>query len=101
MEDNYRIVPDKSGWRIQGPSILKMYDTKDKAVAFGRLLSSKNNIPLIIHKKDGRVQSVTGTFRTRNLKTANTLNRRLDPKTVRHVIAEVDYEFRKSSSVKL
>ena len=92
METNYRVVPQKRGWLIKGPSsYFKHYDTKKKAVAVGRFLASQKNIPLIIHKKDGKIQSVISVARIPKLKRARVI-RRIDPKKIRLAIAKVDYE---------
>jgi len=62
MRKKYHITTAKSGgWKIKGeggPRAIKLFDTKEKAIEIGRKITkSKQPSQLIIHKKDGTIQT--------------------------------------------
>jgi hypothetical protein len=53
------VVPTSSGWSVKksGSSrASKTFETKDKAVEYGRELSKNEKAELYIHKKNGMIQ---------------------------------------------
>jgi len=62
MPKSNHVVPSKAkgGWAVKksGASrASKSFDTKDKAVKYGRKISKSEKTELYIHKKDGTIQN--------------------------------------------
>jgi hypothetical protein len=54
------VIPSLSGWSVKksgSAKASKIFDTKDKAVAYGRELSKHEKTELYIHKKNGMIQN--------------------------------------------
>ncbi|MBW1650426.1 MAG: DUF2188 domain-containing protein [Deltaproteobacteria bacterium] len=89
MDKKYHVISNKNGWTIQGPPTNEKYRTKQNAVSAARKMASTENKPLIIHSKEGNVTQVVSY---QNRIRSSYIKKRLNPKLVRNVIAEVDYE---------
>ncbi|RYY39516.1 MAG: DUF2188 domain-containing protein [Chitinophagaceae bacterium] len=53
------VVPSSSGWAVKKSGASKAsrsFDTKEKAVQYGRELSKNEKTELYIHKKNGMIQ---------------------------------------------
>lgn len=53
------VVPSSSGWSVKksgAAKASKTFDTKEKAVQYGRVLSKSEKTELYIHKKNGMIQ---------------------------------------------
>jgi hypothetical protein len=53
------VVPSTSGWSVKksgADRASKIFDTKDKAVEYGRELSKNEKTELFIHKSNGMIQ---------------------------------------------
>jgi hypothetical protein len=56
------IVPSsqKEGWAVKksgSTRVSRSFDTKEKAIKYGRELSKKEHVELFIHRKDGTIQN--------------------------------------------
>jgi len=54
------VVPASSGWAVKksgAERASKTFDTKEKAVAYGRTLSKSEKTELYIHKSNGMIQN--------------------------------------------
>lgn len=54
------VVPSSSGWAVKksgADRASKIFETKDKAVEYGRELSKNEKTELYIHKSNGMVQN--------------------------------------------
>lgn len=54
------VVPSSSGWSVKksgADRASKTFDTKDKAVGYGRELSKNEKTELFIHKSNGMIQN--------------------------------------------
>lgn len=54
------VVPSSSGWSVKksgAEKASKTFDTKDKAVEYGRELSKNEKTELYIHKSNGMIQN--------------------------------------------
>jgi hypothetical protein len=54
------VVPSSSGWAVKksgSTKASKTFQTKDKAVSYGRSLSKNEKTELYIHKKNGMIQN--------------------------------------------
>lgn len=54
------VVPSSSGWSVKKSGSVKAsknFDTKDKAINYGRELSKNERTELYIHKKNGMIQN--------------------------------------------
>lgn len=54
------VVPSSSGWSVKksgADRASKTFDTKDKAVEYGRKLSKNEKTELFIHKSNGMIQN--------------------------------------------
>ena len=62
-KQSYHVVYNSDGgWVIKksGASrALKQFDSKDKAIDFGRMVSKRASSELVIHGKDGTISEVT------------------------------------------
>ncbi|WP_110944964.1 DUF2188 domain-containing protein [Paenibacillus phocaensis] len=57
---NQHIVPHKDGWAVKpegGNKPTKVTDTKQEAVKIGREIAKNQGTELVIHGKDGKIQS--------------------------------------------
>lgn len=53
------VVPSSSGWSVRKSGAvraLRIFDTKDKAIHYGREISKLEKTELYIHKKNGMIQ---------------------------------------------
>ncbi len=53
------VVPSNSGWAVRKSGALKVsriFETKDQAIQFGKVLSKNEETELFIHKRNGMVQ---------------------------------------------
>ena len=62
MRDDHHIVYNSSrgGWDVKRNNAERAsahFDTKEKAVAAGRIMSSNQGTELVIHKKNGKIQN--------------------------------------------
>lgn len=54
------VVPSSSGWSVKKSGAMKAsktFETKGKAIEFGRELSKNEKTELYIHKKNGMIES--------------------------------------------
>ncbi len=54
------VVPSSSGWAVKksgAERASKIFETKDKAVAYGREISKSEKTELYIHKGNGMIQN--------------------------------------------
>ena len=54
------VIPSNSGWSVKksgAERASKTFDTKEKAVAYGRELSKGEKTELFIHKSNGMIQN--------------------------------------------
>ena len=60
-QKNFHVVSTDDGtWAVKQASsskALKVFDKKTSAVSYAKKIAKKNTAELIIHKKDGRIQS--------------------------------------------
>ena len=57
---NQHVVPTEEGWAVRGESNTKntkRFDTKAEAEAFAREIAKNQQAELVIHGKDGKIQS--------------------------------------------
>jgi len=57
---NQHVVPTDKGWAIKGEGnskATKTFDTKEKALEMGKQIAQNQKSELIIHGKDGAIQS--------------------------------------------
>ncbi|MEA5259477.1 DUF2188 domain-containing protein [Arcicella aquatica] len=57
---NQHVVPHNDGWGVKGANserITKITETKKEAVQIARTISKNQGSELIIHGKDGKIQS--------------------------------------------
>ncbi|MEO6039524.1 MAG: DUF2188 domain-containing protein [Saprospiraceae bacterium] len=57
---NQHILPTDKGWAVKGESNTrntKLFDTKEKAEAHGRKIAKNQQSELVVHGKDGKIQS--------------------------------------------
>lgn len=61
MKEAQHVVPDpKGGWKViksGADKASKRFDKKDPAISYARELSKKQNLELIVHKKDGTIST--------------------------------------------
>ena len=61
MGKNQHITPNKSGgWKVKGEGNSRatvITDTKAEAIKIGREIAKNQNSELVIHGKDGKIQS--------------------------------------------
>ena len=61
MVKSHHIVPDPNGgWNVKpggGERAIKHFPTKQNAIDFGREVSQNQHSELVIHGKDGKIQS--------------------------------------------
>jgi hypothetical protein len=54
------VIPKEKGWAVKksgSTKASKKFDTKDKAIQYGKEISKREKAELYIHKKDGRIQN--------------------------------------------
>lgn len=54
------VVPSSSGWAVKKSGSIKAsrtFETKDKAISYGRELSKHEKTELYIHKQNGMIQN--------------------------------------------
>jgi hypothetical protein len=59
VKKDIHVVPHQDGWaaRREGePQVLKVTTTKDEALAVGREQAKRDQVELVIHGRDGRIQ---------------------------------------------
>ena len=88
MEKKYHVLSSENGWVIKGASVNKTYKTKINAVTVAKKMAAENDIPLVIHTKDGRVNYVSYSSKSKKLRSTH-VKRRLNNKSVRNSIADV------------
>lgn len=57
---NQHVVPHKDGWAVKGAGAERataVYPTKQPAVEKGREIARNNGTELLVHGKDGQIQS--------------------------------------------
>jgi len=59
---SYHVVPKDHGWTVKGggtPKDSRVFSRKDAAVKHARSIVSKRGAKVVVHRKDGTVQSAT------------------------------------------
>lgn len=57
---NQHVVPTEAGWAVRGESNTrntKLFDTKAEAETYAREIARNQQAELVIHGKDGKIQS--------------------------------------------
>lgn len=57
---NQHVVPHAGGWAVRGEGAERasgVYDTKDEATAAARGIARNQGTELVVHGRDGRIQS--------------------------------------------
>ena len=60
IKKSNHVVPSASGWAVKksgSERVSKTFETKDKAVKYGRELSRNEKTELYVHKRNGMIQN--------------------------------------------
>jgi hypothetical protein len=90
----YHIVAKENGWKIVGSKKKLIFKTKESAILEAKEILKSENVPLIIHAKDGRVIEVESNYSNitgRKIYAAK-VKRTLNRKDIRNIIATIMFE---------
>ena len=94
MSKLYRVLSTENGWKIDGLRRKTIYKTKKDAVIKAREAARKDNVPLVVHSKEGLVTSVnyfpSPIVTGRNSRAEG--KSRFTRKEIRNLVAQVIYE---------